>query len=283
MTRRSEEKVAAAVFHNGFDIDRLRHLICAEYDRVARKPQRHFHFHRGLDYAARVLRYDPQELSAIPEESAAAFTGVGNPHRIGPIRQGETVLDIGCGAGMDLILAVQRTVAGGLAIGVDMTPAMIERAKRAAIKAGVWASMDVRRGIAEELPVENASIDVVISNGVLNLCPNKLAVFAEIYRVLKPGGRLYLADVIVQRGLSLAERSNIDLWTAGIGGAPQEAELYEIAFGTGLVDGRIVERFDCFEGTSAKAKLSQDLGVEGVNFFAHKPERPSEAAPNVRT
>jgi len=198
----------------GFDVAKLRELIRAEYDRVAREPDGDFHFHRGAQYAASMLGYDAQQLATLPEESTGSFAGVGNPHRIGPIQPGETVLDIGCGAGMDLLLAARRTGPTGSVIGVDLTPAMIERAKRAAIKAGLWETIEIRRGTAEELPVESASVDVVISNGVLNLSPDKLSAFEEIYRVMKAGGRFYLADVVVQRELSLAARSDVDLWAA---------------------------------------------------------------------
>jgi SAM-dependent methyltransferase len=198
----------------GFNIDKLRQLVRAEYDRVAREPQGKFHFHRGPQYASRMLRYDAQELATIPEESTACFAGVGNPHRMGPIAAGETILDIGCGAGMDLLLAAQRTGATGRAIGVDMTPAMIERAKAAALKAGLWETVEVRRGIAEELPIDSATIDVVISNGVLNLSADKVRAFSEVFRVLRPGGRFHLADVVVQRELSLDARSDVDLWAA---------------------------------------------------------------------
>jgi SAM-dependent methyltransferase len=198
----------------GFDVDKLRQLVREEYDRVAREPEGNFHFHRGPQYAARLLRYDPHELAMIPEDSTAAFAGVGNPHRIGPIEPGETVLDIGCGAGMDLLLAARRTGSTGRVIGVDMTPAMIERATRSALKAGLWEYVEVRRGCAEELPIETETVDVVISNGALNLSPDKVRAFSEVYRVLKPAGRLYLADVVVRRELSLAARSDVDLWAA---------------------------------------------------------------------
>jgi SAM-dependent methyltransferase len=204
----------AATCPAGFDVDKLRQLVRAEYDRVAREPSGMFHFHRGPQYAARMLGYDAQELAILPEEATVSFAGVGNPHRIGPIQPGETVLDVGCGAGTDLLLAAKRTGSTGRAIGVDMTPAMIERAKRAAIKAAVWETVEIRRGTAEDLPVESASIDIVISNGVLNLSPDKTRSFDEIYRVLRPGGRLYLADVVVQRELSLAARSDVELWAA---------------------------------------------------------------------
>lgn len=197
-----------------FDVERLKELVRAEYDRVAREPHGKFHFHCGPQYAAGMLGYDPDELALIPAESTASFAGVGNPHRIGPIGPGENILDVGCGAGMDLLLAARHTGPNGRAIGVDMTPAMLELVRRSALKIGLWENVEVRRGYAEELPVENESVDVVISNGVLNLSPDKRSAFGEIYRVLKPGGRLYLADVVVQRELSLAARSDIDLWAA---------------------------------------------------------------------
>src|SRR6266508_596522 len=212
----------------GFNVARLRKQVSQTYDRVAREPNGNFHFHRGPEYACRMLRYDPGELATIPTESTASFAGVGNPHRIGPIVPGETVLDIGCGAGMDLMLAARRSGPSGKAIGVDMTPAMLELAKRGALKAGLWQNTEVRRGIAEDLPVESGSVDVVISNGVLNLSPDKDRAFREVYRVLRPGGRSYLADVVVQRELSLETRSDLDLWAAGVGGALPEAELLEL-------------------------------------------------------
>ena len=198
----------------GFNVDKLRQLVRAEYDRVAREPEGKFHFHRGPQYAARMLGYEPQDLATIPEESTACFAGVGNPHRIGGIAAGETILDVGCGAGMDLLLAARRTGATGHAFGVDMTPAMIERAKAAALKAALWENVEIRRGIAEELPIESETIDAVISNGVLNLSADKVRAFSEVFRVLRPGGRFYLADVVVQRELSLAARRDVDLWAA---------------------------------------------------------------------
>ena len=198
----------------GFDVERLRALVRAEYNRVAREPRGQFHFHRGPEYAAGMLGYDARELAEIPRESTDCFAGVGNPHRIGPINPGETVLDIGCGAGMDLLLAARRAGPAGRAIGVDMTPAMLELAKRSALKAGLWENIEIRRGSAEDLPLDAECVDVVLSNGVLNLSFDKTRAFAEIHRVLRPGGRLYLADVVVQRELSLEARSDVDLWAA---------------------------------------------------------------------
>ena len=204
----------AASCPSGFDVTRLRKQVSRTYDRLAREPNGNFHFHRGPQYAAHMLGYDAQEMAMIPEESSECFSGVGNPHRIGPIIPGETILDLGCGSGMDLLLAARRTGATGRAIGIDMTPAMIERAKSAALKAGLWQNIEIRRGMAEELPVAGQSVGVVMSNGVLNLSPDKDRAFREIYRVLRPGGRLYLADVVVQRELSLSARRDVDLWAA---------------------------------------------------------------------
>jgi arsenite methyltransferase len=204
----------AASCPRGFDIAQLRKQVSQTYDRVAREPNGNFHFHRGPEHASRMLRYSPDELATIPAECTASFAGVGNPHRIGPIMPGETILDVGCGSGMDLLLAARRTGVTGRAIGIDMTPSMIERAKCAALKTGLWQNVEIRRGTAEELSVQSGTIDVVISNAMLNLSSDKRRVFSEIYRVLRPGGRSYLADVVVQRELSLSARSDINLWVA---------------------------------------------------------------------
>ena len=163
-------------------------------------------------YAAEFLGYDAAELTELPPDCTASFAGVANPLAIGPIHAGETVVDIGCGAGMDLLLAGKRVGAGGRAIGVDMTDAMVERARQSAAAAGM-VHIEVRKGDATALPVADSSVDVVSSNGVLNLVPEKEQGFAEIVRVLKPGGRLHLADIALDMELPEDARSNIDLWT----------------------------------------------------------------------
>ena len=190
----------------------LRSEISNIYRRVADDPGGEFHFHRGPAYAAEFLGYDAGELATLPPDCAASFAGIGNPLAVGPIRPGETVLDVGCGAGMDLLLAARRTGTGGHAIGVDMTDAMLERARKSAEAAGL-RQVELRKGDATALPVAEASIDVVSSNGVLNLVPEKELGFAEIFRVLKPGGRLHLADIALDVELTEDARRNIDLWT----------------------------------------------------------------------
>jgi arsenite methyltransferase len=254
----------------GFDVARLRDQVLATYDRVAREPGGEFHFHRGAAYAVELLRYDAAELALLPDESTARFAGVGNPLRIGAIAPGETVLDHACGGGMDLLLAARRVGPEGRAIGVDMTPAMRDVATRAAAQAGFASIVDIRAGFFEELPVADESIDVVISNGVVNLAPDKGRVFREIHRVLRPGGRLHLADVVVQRELKQEVREDPDLWAACVAGALPERELAELALATGFREPRIVERFDCFRDTSAEAKVARDLHIQAVNFSARK-------------
>lgn len=196
----------------GLDTRKLRDEVSFIYQRVAEDPSGDFHFHRGAHYATELLGYDAAELAELPPESPASFAGVANPHSIARLQPGETVLDIGCGAGMDLLLAARRVGQSGRAVGIDMTPAMAERA-RASSRAMGLSNVEVRLGDALELPVDDESVDVVISNGVINLVPDKEKAYAEIFRVLKPGGRLQLGDIIVAHELSEAVRNNIDLWT----------------------------------------------------------------------
>jgi SAM-dependent methyltransferase len=194
------------------DVSQLRTEVRTMYSRVATAPDGAFHFHRGPGYAAARLGYDATELAALPTEVTACFAGVGNPHAIGPMPPGSVVLDIGCGAGMDLLLAARRIGPGGRAIGVDTTEAMRERAAAGAAFCGL-TTVDVRDGDATHLPVDDRSVDVVISNGVLNLVPDKHRAVAEIARVLRPGGRVQLADIIMSEVLPDDALRDIDLWT----------------------------------------------------------------------
>ncbi len=194
------------------DTQMLRSEVSKIYARVAADPNGDFHFHRGPAYAAEFLGYDPVELAALPADCTASFAGIANPHAIAAIIAGETILDIGCGAGMDLLLAARRAGPTGRAIGIDMTEAMRDRARASAAAAGL-RNVEVYRADATALPFPDASVDVVISNGVLNLVPEKDKAFAEIRRVLRPGGRLQLADIVLDAELGEDVRRNIDLWT----------------------------------------------------------------------
>lgn len=196
------------------DLDRgqLREEIQSIYARVATEPNGTFHFHRGPGYAADFLGYEAAALATLPSEATSSFAGVANPHRLGPIPAGATVLDVGCGAGMDLLLAARAVGPGGRAIGVDMTEIMAERARASARAAGL-GHVDVRVGDAMSLPVESGTVDVVISNGVINLTPDKTRAFAEVLRVLRPGGAFFYGDIAVAEELAETDRRNIELWT----------------------------------------------------------------------
>ena len=197
---------------NDLHTDKLQNEIKAIYSKVATNPHDNFHFHRGPAFAETFLGYDPNELSTLPLETTASFAGVGNPHLIGPIAAGEKVVDIGSGAGTDLFIAAKRVGPTGEATGVDMTDEMIEQSRRGVAKLGL-THVEIKKGDAENLPVASDSVDVVITNGVLNLTSNKLKAFSEIARVLKPGARLHYSDIIMEGVLSESAQKNIDLWT----------------------------------------------------------------------
>jgi arsenite methyltransferase len=194
------------------DTARLRAEIQSIYTRVAATPAEPFHFHRGAAYAAERLRYDAAELATLPNIVTDSFAGVGNPLAIAPLAEGAVVVDLGCGAGTDLLLAAKRVGPRGRAIGVDMTDEMRRRARDGATSTGL-DNVDVREGDATTLPVVEGGADVVISNGVMNLIADKRLVVEEIRRVLKPGGRLQLADVVLGVDLPDSARREVDLWT----------------------------------------------------------------------
>jgi ubiquinone/menaquinone biosynthesis C-methylase UbiE len=170
-----------------------------------------FHFLVGRRLAA-VLGYEPEWLAGIPESSIESFAGTGNPFSVGPLWLGENVVDVGCGAGIDSLIAAAMVGPAGRVIGVDMTTAMLAKARRAAAEVG-RDNVDFHEGTAEALPVEDGWADVVISNGVLNLMPDKSAGLAEMARVLKPRGRLQIGDILVQHPVPESARQQIDLWT----------------------------------------------------------------------
>lgn len=269
----------ALICPGNFDKTFLQEQVRETYEQVAKEPDGDFHFHRGPEYAVQYLGYDYEELSQLPALSTARFAGVGNPVQIGDndpslaaIREGQVVLDHACGAGMDLLLAARRVGKSGKAIGVDMTAGMRKAAQQSAEQAGMSDVVDIREGVYEKLPVDDASVDVVISNGVINLAPDKIRVFKEIYRVLRPGGHLFMADVVVQRELTEDARSNPVLWAACVGGAMVESEIVEVAHATGFIDSKVVKRFNCFYNTTAEEKVAKDLFVHAVNFVATKPK-----------
>ena len=193
------------------DVTQLRSAIQDEYAEVAACPTKGFHFHTGRFLADR-LDYPAEQVEALPDSAVESFAGVGNPFTWGELRPGETVLDLGSGAGFDTLLAAAMVGPTGHVIGIDMTPAMVEKSTRNAAALGL-DNTAFCEGYLESLPVADDSVDVVISNGVVNLCPDKAAVLAEANRVLKPGGRMQMADIVVSRDVGDDARSDISLWT----------------------------------------------------------------------
>jgi arsenite methyltransferase len=193
------------------DVEVLRQEIEKTYTEVSTDPLKDFMFPTGRDWAQE-LGYPEPELGRVPDDTAASFAGVANHWQHGPVELGETVLDLGCGAGTDLLIAAQMTGPAGRAIGVDMTPSMLERARASGEAMGL-TNVELHESLIESLPLEDESVDVVISNGVIDLIPDKDAVFAEIDRVLRPGGRLQVADVFIRHEVSEDARKRIDLWT----------------------------------------------------------------------
>lgn len=195
------------------DTNALRRAIQDVYSEVVTDPKKGYHFHTGPDYAVERLGYAQAALAELPAAVTAPFAGVGNPLSMGSPPPGETVVDIGAGSGMDTFLAARAVGPTGHVVAVDMTDAMLERGRENMTLTGM-RQVEFRRGFAESLPVETASADLVISNGVINLSPDKTAVFREAFRVLRPGGRLQIADIVVHKDIPAAGREDIAIWTA---------------------------------------------------------------------
>ncbi|MFV1962581.1 MAG: methyltransferase domain-containing protein [Acidimicrobiia bacterium] len=193
------------------DEDLLRLEIQKHYAEVATSPEHEYHFHTGRE-AARQVGYDEAIIEDIPDAVIASFAGVANPFHFGLPKPGETVLDVGSGAGVDAIIAAIAVGPEGRVIGVDMTPEMLDAARRNAERMGL-DNVEFRKGLVERLPVDAESIDLVISNGVLNLMVDKHGAYKQIARVLKPGGRFQIADICVDKPVSDKAKRDIDLWT----------------------------------------------------------------------
>jgi len=193
------------------DVDVLRSEIQKTYTEVSTEQDQDFIFPTGRAWAED-LGYPEPELSRVPDASVESFAGVANHWLLGRIERGARVLDLGCGAGTDLLIAAQMAGLEGEAIGIDMTPAMLDRALASAREMRL-PNVEVHEGLIESLPLDDASVDVVISNGVIDLIVDKEAVFDEIDRVLRPGGRLQIADVVIHTEVSEDARKRIDLWT----------------------------------------------------------------------
>ena len=193
------------------DRDELREHVRDKYRKVAVDPDGTYHFHTGRRAAAH-LGYDPAIVDSLPDQAVESFAGVGNPFVLRPLEPGERVIDLGSGGGFDTFIAAGQVGPEGRVIGVDMTQEMIDRSRTTAQDLGL-DHVEIRKGFLEDVPVDDGWADTVISNGVLNLCPDKQAAFAEIYRALRPGGFLQFADIANGNRVPAEAMRDIDLWT----------------------------------------------------------------------
>lgn len=251
------------------DVDDLRARVTDMYVKVAREPHGEFHFEMGRPLAER-LGYPAADLDGVHAEAIESFAGVGYPLALTSPAPGETVLDLGSGSGLDVFVAARHVGEDGRVIGIDMTEAQLEKAERLRRARGV-DNVSFRRGELETLPVESETVDLVISNGVINLCPDKPRVFSEISRVLRPGGRASIADIVTDRPLPENVTCDSTLWAACIGGAAQRDVYREAIEAAGL---RIMDVRDNpeyrFLSRSAR-NASDQYGVRSICLMAVKP------------
>jgi len=189
----------------------LRDAIKKEYEDVAIEPNKGYHFHTGREAANRI-GYDKTLYDTVPEKNIASFAGTGNPFNLGPINPGDVVVDVGSGSGFDALIASKMVGPKGRVIGIDMTPEMLRKARSGVVEMGT-TNVEFRKGHAETIPLQDEFADVVISNGVLNLTPDKNKTLSEWARVLKPGGRLYIGDILVTKSMPQSALDDISLWT----------------------------------------------------------------------
>jgi len=251
------------------DVDDLRTQVRSMYRQVAEAPDGEFHFEMGRALAER-LGYDPSELERVPTAAIESFAGVGHHADLAALQPGETVLDLGSGSGMDSFLAARAVGPDGRVIGVDMTEAQLRKAERLRDEYGV-ANVTFEAGLAEALPVEDGSVDAVISNGVINLAPDKAAVFREVARVLRPGGRMAVADIVTEQQLTDDIVCDAALWAACIGGAAQEHAYTRMIEDAGMRI-EVVKENGAYRFLSRSAQgATERFGVKSVSLLARRP------------
>ena len=249
------------------DVVALRAAIRVEYAAVAEHPEQGFHFHTGYRLAA-ILGYPEDWIWGLPPPAVESMAGTGNPFALGALTPGERVVDCGSGSGADALIAARLVGPEGRVIGVDMTREMLAKARRNAALAGL-ANVEFRAGMLEAIPVADGWADVVISNGVLNLVPDKGAALHEMHRVLRPGGRLQLVDIVLSKAVSEGSRQDVSLWTGCIAGGLLETELRTLVAEAGFVDVRVVRGSDVFSGAPQHSNAAE-FGTVGAGIVARR-------------
>ena len=250
------------------DLKSLRAAVRAEYAEVARQPDNGFHFHTGSHLAA-ILGYSEAWIAALPQGAVESVAGTGNPFALGEVRGGERVVDCGSGAGADALIAARLVGPDGHVIGVDMTTEMLTKARSNAEVAGL-RNVEFREGVLEALPVLDGWADVVISNGVLNLVPDKKVALAELFRVLRPGGRIQLADIVLERPVPDESKVDARLWTGCIAGGLLADEIQSLVVAAGFRDVEVRRGADVFDGAPQDSDAAT-FGAVWVGIVGNKP------------
>lgn len=252
------------------DQDLLFNAVQEMYEDVAACPTKEFHFPTGRESCLH-LGYPEEELDAIPATAVESFAGVGYPFLADIIKPGDTVVDIGSGSGVDILIAALKTGSGGRVYGIDMTPAMIAKAEENIARAGK-INVEIIEGRADELPLDDASADVITSNGVFNLVPDKIKAFREVYRILKPGGRIQISDIVLTKPVSGKSKSNARLWAECIVGAEPVGEYLDLFRSAGFDKVTIIDRLDYFARSSNEdtKKAAKGLGAHTIVLTGRK-------------
>ena len=250
------------------NIEELHTQVQDVYHKVATEPEGKYHFEMGRSLAER-LGYLATDLDRIPSEAIASFAGVGYYFGLANLQAGETVIDLGSGSGMDSFLAALKVSSTGKVTGIDMTDAQLNKAETLRKQEGI-TNLSFTKGFIEDLPFEDASADAVISNGVINLIADKQKAFSEIVRILKPGGRIAISDIVTETQLTESITCDISLWAACIGGAPQELSYREIIEQAGLKI-EVYQENPQYKFLSKSALgASEEFGVKSISLLAVK-------------
>jgi arsenite methyltransferase len=267
MTTTNDPAAPVGSADSAVEPEALRASVREKYREVAVHPDGKYHFHTGRRLAA-LLGYDPDLVASLPDRAVESFAGVANPFSLRPICWGDRVVEVGSGGGFDSIVAAHLVGPDGRAIGVDMTPEMLAKSRETARLLGL-GHVEFREGLAEELPVDDGWADVVISNGVLNLVADKDRAFAEIYRVLRPGGHLQFADIAVGRPVPADAVCNVDLWTDCIAGGLSCDGWQQVMRDAGFAAVVVGPPVDTFGGARGEANARR-FEVFGHPFLANK-------------